>query len=63
MRKKLNLRNLLYYIVKYHVILGVVFLGDKYIIKSSYSVSRAVAIVIAVVMVDIVRYIIKSFKN
>lgn len=63
MRKKLNLRNLLYYIVKYHVILGVVFLGDKYIIKSSYSVSRAVAIVIAVVMVDIVRYIIKSFRN
>ncbi len=63
MRKKLNLRSILYYIVKYHVILGVVFLGDKYIIKSPYSVSRAVAIVIAVAMFDVVRYIIKSFKN
>jgi hypothetical protein len=63
MRKKFNLRNILYYIVKYHVILGVVFLGDKYIIKSPYSVSRAVAIVIAVAMIDVVRYIIKSFKN
>jgi len=63
MRKKLNLRNILYYIVKYHVILGVVFLGDKYIIKSPYSVSRAVAIVIAVAIFDVVRYIIKSFKN
>lgn len=63
MRKKINLVNLLYYIVKYHVILGVVFLGDKYIIKSPYSISRAVAIVIAVVMFDVVRYIVKSFKN